>query len=167
LAGRHEELYVVASGRARFTVDGDELDAPRGTFVFVEPESKRGAIAEEDGTTVLVFGGTPGEAFKVSPWEATSDAWTSYQDKDYVTAADRFARVLADYPKAGGILYNLACCEALAGRGDPAVEHLRQAIAVDERFRAFARDDGDLDPIRERDDVRELLAAGDPSPPTT
>src|SRR4029453_17972404 len=31
----HEELYVVVQGRATFTVDGDEIDAPQGPGVFV------------------------------------------------------------------------------------------------------------------------------------
>ncbi len=37
----HEEVYLVLEGRARFTVDGDEFDAPRGTFVKVAPEARR------------------------------------------------------------------------------------------------------------------------------
>jgi len=32
-SGRHEELYVVLTGRARFTVADEQLDAPAGTFV--------------------------------------------------------------------------------------------------------------------------------------
>ena len=67
---QHEELFFVAGGRARFTIDGEEVDAPAGTFVYVrDPSVKRGARAEEDKTTLLAFGGTPGEAFDVSPWE--------------------------------------------------------------------------------------------------
>jgi mannose-6-phosphate isomerase-like protein (cupin superfamily) len=156
-AGRHEELYVVLSGRARFTVGDEELDAPSGTLVFVPPEVRRGARAEEDGTTVLVVGGKPGEAFRVSPWEAAADAWTAYNEKDYERAIEVFERALDDYPRAGGVLYNLACCEALAGRAEPAVEHLRRSIEIEERFREFARTDEDFDSIREREDVRGLL----------
>jgi mannose-6-phosphate isomerase-like protein (cupin superfamily) len=71
---RHEELYFVSQGRATFTIDGDRVDAPAGTFVYVpDPDSMRGAVAEEDGTTILCLGGTPGEAFSVSPWEKTYD----------------------------------------------------------------------------------------------
>ena len=56
----HEELYVVVSGRARFTLDGEELDAPAGTIVFLpENDVTRKAVAEEEGTTVLAFGGWP------------------------------------------------------------------------------------------------------------
>lgn len=59
----HEELYVVVRGHARFTIDGEDLDAPAGTLVFLpEPEAKRVATALEDGTIVMAVGGAVGEA---------------------------------------------------------------------------------------------------------
>jgi quercetin dioxygenase-like cupin family protein len=71
---RHEELYFVATGHAKFVVAGEEVDAPAGTFVYVpDPDAVRSAVAEADQTTVLCFGGTPGEAFSVSPWEKKHD----------------------------------------------------------------------------------------------
>src|SRR3954470_18490433 len=64
---RHEELYFVTTGSATFTVDGEDVDAPAGTFVFVpDPESQRAAVAAEKGTTVLAIGAAPGEAYTVS-----------------------------------------------------------------------------------------------------
>jgi mannose-6-phosphate isomerase-like protein (cupin superfamily) len=66
----HEELYYVGSGRATFTVSGERIDAPAGTFVFVrDPATMRSAVAEEPGTTVLVIGAQPGVPFEVSAWE--------------------------------------------------------------------------------------------------
>src|ERR1700758_5130149 len=54
----HQELYFVAAGRATFTIDGAEYEAPAGTYVFVpDPASHRGAVAVEPNTTVLSFGG--------------------------------------------------------------------------------------------------------------
>src|SRR3954465_14767552 len=48
----HEELYLVLSGTARFTVDGDELDAGPGRIVFARnPATKRAAVAPPDGPT--------------------------------------------------------------------------------------------------------------------
>jgi hypothetical protein len=45
-ASRHEELYVVVSGAATFTIDGEEIGLPQGTAVFVpDVATKRGAIA--------------------------------------------------------------------------------------------------------------------------
>ena len=67
---RHEELFYVAQGRATFTVDGEPIDAPAGTFVYVpDPAARRGAVARESGTVVFVAGGTPGETYGVSSWE--------------------------------------------------------------------------------------------------
>ena len=66
----HEELYLVLSGRATFTVEGEDADAAAGTLVFVrDPRATRGAVAHEPGTTVIAFGATPGTAFEVSPFE--------------------------------------------------------------------------------------------------
>jgi hypothetical protein len=67
---RHEELFFVASGEARFEVAGTSLPAPAGTFVFVrDPAVARGAWAREAGTTLLVVGGKPGTAYAVQQWE--------------------------------------------------------------------------------------------------
>jgi hypothetical protein len=58
----HEELYLVLEGHATFTVDGDEIDAPARTIVYVrDPNAMRGAVAKEPGTTILVAAGKPGE----------------------------------------------------------------------------------------------------------
>ena len=46
-----EELYLVQRGRARFELDGEPVQAPVGTLVFVRPAVKRTAFAEEPGTT--------------------------------------------------------------------------------------------------------------------
>src|SRR5919108_1156665 len=56
----HEELYVVLRGRATFTLDGREVDAPAGTLLFVrDPAVKRSAVAAGAGTPVLALGGAP------------------------------------------------------------------------------------------------------------
>jgi quercetin dioxygenase-like cupin family protein len=71
---RHEELYFVSKGNASFTIEGEEIAAPAGTFVYVpDPDAMRSAVASEDDTTVLCFGGTPGQAFGVSEWERKYD----------------------------------------------------------------------------------------------
>ncbi len=70
----HEELFAVLSGHAVFTVDGNDVDAPAGTLVFVrDPALKRSARATADGTEILAVGGRPGSAFEVSRWEREID----------------------------------------------------------------------------------------------
>jgi hypothetical protein len=67
---RHEELYLVVTGSARFKVDGEEFDAPAGTFVYVpDPKSQRGAVALEPGTALLAVGGEPGAVYSPSEWD--------------------------------------------------------------------------------------------------
>jgi quercetin dioxygenase-like cupin family protein len=66
----HEELYVVVRGAARFTVGGEDIDAPAGTTVFVsDPGLTREAVATADDTVVLTVGAARGVAFEPSPWE--------------------------------------------------------------------------------------------------
>ena len=160
-AGKHEELYVVVRGHARFTLDGEEIDAPTGTFVFVRDRAvKRGAHAREAGTTVLALGGKPGEVFQVSPWEYYFAAIPAFRDKDYARGIEIVREGLERYPDNPSVLYTLACLESLAGDVDSAIEHLRRA-ALDRQVAEWAKDDSDLDPIR--DDPRfESAVAGKP-----
>jgi quercetin dioxygenase-like cupin family protein len=66
----HEEIYVVLAGRATFTLNGEEFDAPAGTVVHLrDPKVVRVARAEEDGTRVLALGGPVDEAYEPAPWE--------------------------------------------------------------------------------------------------
>jgi tetratricopeptide (TPR) repeat protein len=148
-AGRHEELYLVLSGRARFTVAGEEVDAPPGTLVFVrDPATRRGATAVAPETTVLVVGATAGKAFAPSPWEAWLEALPFHSEKEFEAAAEVMTRALEAHPDNPNVLYNLACCEALAGRRDDALAHLARAAELDPRVAKWAADDSDLDAIR-------------------
>jgi hypothetical protein len=149
-AGRHEELYVVVAGHARFEVAGEEVDAPTGTLVFVrDPAARRSAVAVTPDTTVLVVGATAGQAFEPSPWEAWLEALPLYTARDFVGAADVMGRALERHPDNPNILYNLACCEALAGRRDEALTHLVRAGELEPRVPGWARDDADLDFLRD------------------
>jgi len=70
LTDGHEELFAVMSGHAVFTVDGEEIDAPAGTLVFVrDPALTRSAVATVDGTAILAVGARVGVPFQVSRWE--------------------------------------------------------------------------------------------------
>jgi hypothetical protein len=66
----HEELFAVMSGHAVFSVDGETLDAPAGTLVFVrDPSLIRSARATVDGTSILAVGARPGAPYELSRWE--------------------------------------------------------------------------------------------------
>jgi quercetin dioxygenase-like cupin family protein len=153
-----EELYVVLQGRATFELDGERVNAPARTLVFAEPGVKRTAFAEEDGTTVLVVGGKPGKAYEVLGFEVWAPFNRLYEAGDYAGAADRARGVVESHPEAVGAFFCLACSEALAGRADDAARHLRHALEQSERLRGLARRNADLDSIRGRREIAELLA---------
>jgi tetratricopeptide (TPR) repeat protein len=145
-AGGHEELYVVLRGRATFTVDGEALDAPAGTLVFVQPAERRSAVAAEDGTVALVIGGRAGAAGPISPWERYfAAAGESDPERAYAVAAEG----LADHPENPSLHYNLGRFAARAGRREQALEHLRIAFAGDPRRREQAARDEALDSVRD------------------
>jgi tetratricopeptide (TPR) repeat protein len=148
-AGRHEELYFVARGRALFELGGEEVDAPAGTLLFVgDPAVRRGAVAQDDDTTVLVVGGVVGEAFQPSPWEAWLAAAPFLQAGQPERGVDIFLEALERYPGNPNVLYNLACFESLAGRREEALTHLAEAVERDPRTREWAQADADFDAIR-------------------
>jgi tetratricopeptide (TPR) repeat protein len=156
-AGADEELYLVVRGRARFELDGDRVNAPSGTFVFAPPGVKRTAFAEEPETTVIALGGTPGAAYEADGWELWAPLTPLYEAGEYAEAADRGRRLVEAHPQYAGLLYNLACCESLAGRTGDAVEHLGRAIERSERFRSYAQDDPDFDPMRDEPAFKALI----------
>ena len=153
----HEELYLVQSGRATFELDGERVDAPAGTFVFARPGVRRTAFAQEPGTTIVALGGTPGKAYEPLGWEIWAPLNRFYEAGEYAEAADRGRELVEAHPEYVGLLYNLACCESLAGRTADAIEHLRQAIERSPRSRAVAAHDSDFDPIRNEPAFKELV----------
>jgi tetratricopeptide (TPR) repeat protein len=152
-----EEVYVVLQGRAVFELDDERRDAPAGTLVFVRPGVKRTAFAEEAGTTIVSVGGTPGKPHDAAGWELWYPLRPAYESGDYDEVVDRLGEVVAESPQYGLLFYNLACCESLTGRKTEALEHLRQAVELSDRFREFARGDSDLDAIRDDPAYREIV----------
>ena len=153
-----EELYLVLHGSAVFELAGERVVAPAGTFVFVRPGVKRTAFAEKPATTIVSIGGTPGKAYEPNGWELWAPITQLYKTGQYAEAADRGRALAEANPHYGGLFYNLACCESLAGRTADAVEHLRHAIELSEQFRVYARADTDFDPIRAEPGFAALLS---------
>ncbi len=148
-AGGHEELYLVWSGAARFTIGGEELDAPAGAVIRVSVGVRRAAVATEADTTVLVFGGKPGAALPPSPFEYWYAAQGAVNAGDYARAVAIASEGLEHWPDHGQLNYQLACYHALAGDRDAALRHLRVAIASDPRTREWAAEDDDLTSVRD------------------
>ena len=152
-----EELYLVLRGRASFEVDGERFDAPPGTFVFVRPGVKRTAFGEDPDTTIIALGGVPGKPYEPGGWELFAPLRPLYEQGNYAEAAERGRELLSGDPPYADLFYNVACCESLAGETDQAIAHLRRAIEISERTRAFLEGDSDLDPIRQDPAFKALL----------
>jgi hypothetical protein len=158
-ADRHEAVYVVLNGHAVFTVEGEEIDAPQGTAVFVrDPEAKRSAVSKEAGTTVLAVAGRRGEAWRPTPGELMQPFFEPYQEKDYAGALAIAQSVLDAYPGNGLGLFNVACAESLLGRSDDAIEHLGQALEAAPGLLEQAQKDEDFEPIRDDPRFQKLVA---------
>jgi mannose-6-phosphate isomerase-like protein (cupin superfamily) len=112
----HEELYFVARGRATFTLDGETIDAPAGTYVFVpDPATHRHAVAAEPGTTVLSFGGPA--TFTPSAWEWMFRA-VALAESDPARAREVVQDGLEKHPESPGM--RIALARVLLREGDEA-----------------------------------------------
>ncbi len=144
----HEEIYAVVSGHATFRVDGEKIDAPAGTLVYLDDVTqKRQAVANEPGTTVLAIGGVPGK-HDVSAWEYFFPALAPMRDGDYETARRLLEEGLVE-KDAPVLHYQLACVEALSGNRDRALDELTLAAGGSENLREHAQTDADLASIRD------------------
>jgi hypothetical protein len=154
-----EELYLVLDGTATFEVDGEAVDAPAGTFVFVRPESQRKATG--DGT-VLAVGATPGKAYEGidwgEAWPLHNESMKAYSEQRYADALEAVRRALEHVPDHAGLHYNYACFATLAGEtGDDTFAHLRRSVELLPRFREDARRDDDFAAVRDDPRFEEAL----------
>jgi hypothetical protein len=160
----HEEVYVVTEGSARFTVAGEDVDAPAGTVVFVrDPAAKRSAVATADGTTVLSVGGQVGEAYSPRAWEVNAEVFAMFDRGEISEAKQMVTDAIADYPDdTDALYYNLACAEARLGEIDQAFPHLQRALESRPSLKELAREDTDLDALRGDPRFDELVGAATP-----
>jgi len=154
----HEELYLVLAGRATFTVDGDEIDAPPGTLVFVrDPAAKRGAVAAESDTTVLAVGARPGDPYRPRSWETNIDVFPMFDEGRFQEVKDLLLANLERYEDQGALLYNLSCAEARLGHPDAAFDYLRSALEHRPDLAAGASGDEDLASLRDDPRFNQLV----------
>ena len=147
----HQEVYVVLEGRATFELDGETLDAPAGTVVFLrDPATRRYARAAEPGTTVLAVGGKAGEAYSPSAWEWYFEAERFRDPLDPEAALRLMDEANERFPDHAGVLYSTACWLALGGRENDALATLRRAVELEPRVREWAAGDDDLASVRDR-----------------
>jgi glyoxylate utilization-related uncharacterized protein len=145
----HEELYFVARGAATFTLDGETVHAPAGTYVFLpDPTTRRHATADEPGTTVLSFGGWRDRPFQVSGWESRFRAGT-IREQDPQRARELYEEALASDQDSQWAHYDFACWHALYGEEQEARRLLDRAIELGgDEVREHAAKDPDLETLR-------------------
>jgi tetratricopeptide (TPR) repeat protein len=149
----HEEVYVVLVGRATFRLDGEELDAPAGTIVFIrDPAVVRHARAAEADTQVLAIGGPRGGVYEPSAWEDFFAATRHRSAGDYDSYLAELEEALSRRPDHPAILYNVARAEMLVGRPEDALAHLRRALDLQPEWSRLAAEDDDFAALRERPD---------------
>jgi tetratricopeptide (TPR) repeat protein len=123
---------MVVRGRARFTLDSEEVDASAGTIIFIrDHDVRRGAVAEEEGTVVFAVGGFPGRPFEVSAWESFFAAIPATRAERWDEAIAIHEAGLREKPGHPAVLFNLARVEARAGRPLDALQHLQDAVRRD------------------------------------
>lgn len=142
-ADRHQELYLVLRGAARFRAGEEEFDAPAGTFVLLQPGEQRVARATEPDTFVVAVG-AEAKRFDPSEWEFSFRAYALSALGRREEAFEALDEGMAQYPESGRLLYDRACLEALAGDRDAALEHLRDAIQRRPELAELARGDEDF-----------------------
>jgi hypothetical protein len=91
----------------------------------------------------------------------TDAAWESlrplYEQGRYAEVADRARELIDANPHFTELLYNVVCCESVAGRTADTLEHLGRAVDGREQFRTLAAGDSDFDPIRDQPGFREMI----------
>ena len=121
-AGVHDELYVVMSGRATFTVEGESFDAPAG------------------------------EAYRVAPWEYGNRAARAAELRDVDELERVTDEGVAAYGEHVTMLYGRACVAAQRGRREEALQYLDRAAHDEDFgdwVRENAPNEPLLEPIRD------------------
>ena len=154
----HEELFVVVQGSAAFTVDGEKVEAPQGTAIFVrDPGVMREAVATSPDTIILAAGGPRDRAYRLTPAASAVGFWHAYGAKDYAAALETTKHALETYPGNAYLLYNVACMESLLGHDEAALTALAASVSKWEPYKEMAQKDDDFVSLREDTRFLELV----------
>ena len=179
-AGFNADQVHVVGRSTEYARISDEADRQEHVFHFCPDCGSTVFYAEPERDLVVVMVGAfadptfpppteSGYESRMHPWlslpeemaHSAAELWAPihplYERGEYAEAADRGRALVAERPRDAYLLYNLACCESLAGRTTDALDHLRQAIDVAEQCRDLAEGDSDFDPIRAEPAFKELI----------
>jgi tetratricopeptide (TPR) repeat protein len=92
-----------------------------------------------------------------SPAERVYAATVALNSGDHSGALDHLQRALGEDPESDHAHYIMAVALGMRNRADEALEHLQQAIALNPENRGLAKQDPDLDSIRDHNRFRDAL----------
>jgi mannose-6-phosphate isomerase-like protein (cupin superfamily) len=69
-----EEVYVALAGSGWIDIDGDRVELDKDVLVRIAAGTKRKVHSGPEGLQMLVIGGCPGEAYKVSSFSELETA---------------------------------------------------------------------------------------------
>ena len=92
-----------------------------------------------------------------TPQERVYAATVALNAGDSATALDHLRRALTDSPDSDHAHYIMAVALASHGQSTDALDHLRRSIELNPENRALARQDPDLEDVRDLDGFRETL----------
>jgi tetratricopeptide (TPR) repeat protein len=92
-----------------------------------------------------------------TPAERVYAATVALNSGDHSGALAHLQRALGEDPDSDHAHYIMAVALGMRNRADEALEHLRQAIALNPENRSLARQDPDLDTVRDHDRFRDAL----------
>lgn len=92
-----------------------------------------------------------------TPEERVYAATVALNSGDHAGALDQLQRALGQDPENDHAHYIMAVALGMRNRSDEAIEHLQQAIALNPDNRGLAKQDPDLDSLRDHDRFRDAL----------
>jgi tetratricopeptide (TPR) repeat protein len=92
-----------------------------------------------------------------TPAERVYAATVALNSGDHNGALDHLQRALGEDPESDHAHYIMAVALGMRNRPDEALEHLQQAIALNPENRGLAKQDPDLDSIRDHNRFRDAL----------
>ncbi|MCR9244933.1 MAG: hypothetical protein NXI31_07865 [bacterium] len=94
---------------------------------------------------------------KLHDWLDLCEAWCRKRTHDLQTAIRCMEELVARNPKSAIGHYNLGCYLALAGQRDRAIDEVTLACGLTEELREHAREEPDLDGLRNDSRFRDLM----------
>ena len=127
----HEDSTSCSPAAPASELDGERIDAPAGTLVFLP--SRRPAGTRSPRRTARPCSPSAAPDHEVSSWEWRFRAQPHIDPEEWEKGIALMHDGLAANPGEASLLYNLACFETRLGRLDDAAAHLREAVDAGER----------------------------------